>query len=256
MKRKLNRREETSITKRTRFEKLASIINKRYIASDSDDSNYGQNADDNEINLEVDEEENIISNNENDFSESSERYENMNIMHSDEDLSTEVGSVMNITDNNVDSEDSRSDLTISSDNSNSDSENNTDIEEERPEYLQFTDENERGQYVVKILREWVQEGGIMSMRKLNSLLEKLHRVFPIIPLSYKTLLQTPSQININEVSGGELWYKGIACNLDLMNLDEYLQNFNEILIDINIDGLPLFKSSSQRFWPILGKLVK
>lgn len=256
MKRKLNRREETSITKRTRFEKLASIINKRYIASDSDDSNYGQNADDNEINLEVDEEENIISNNENDFSESSERYENMNIMHSDEDLSTEVGSVMNITDNNVDSEDSRSDLTISSDNSNSDSENNTDIEEERPEYLQFTDENERGQYVVKILREWVQEGGIMSMRKLNSLLKKLHRVFPIIPLSYKTLLQTPSQININEVSGGELWYKGIACNLDLMNLDEYLQNFNEILIDINIDGLPLFKSSSQRFWPILGKLVK
>lgn len=41
-----------------------------------------------------------------------------------------------------------------------------------------------------------------------------------------------------------------------MNLDKYLQNFNEILIDINIDGLPLFKSSSIRFWPILGKLVK
>lgn len=143
----MNRTLETSITKRTRFEKLASIINKRYIASDSDDSNYDQN--DNEINLEVDKEENIISNDENDFSESSENYENMNIMYSDEDLSTEVGSVVNITDNNVNSEDSRSDLTISSHNSNW-SENNTDIDEERPEYLQFTDENERGQYVVRI----------------------------------------------------------------------------------------------------------
>jgi len=41
-----------------------------------------------------------------------------------------------------------------------------------------------------------------------------------------------------------------------MNLEKYLQNYNEILIDINIDGLPLFKSSLKRFWPILGKLVR
>jgi len=237
------------IAKRTRLENLASVVNKRYIESDSDDSSCGQNGDNNKMNLEVNEKENInISENETDFS--NERNENINIVHSDGDLNAEVESIINITDNNsVDSEDSRSDP--SSHDSNS-SENNSDIDEE--EHLQFANENERGQYVVRILREWVQEGGI-SMRKLDSLLAKFHHVFPIVPLSYKTLLQTPNQINIKEINGGELWYKGIASNLDLMNLDEYLQNFNEILIDINIDGLPLFKSNSERFWPILGKLV-
>ncbi|XP_011862393.1 PREDICTED: uncharacterized protein LOC105558986, partial [Vollenhovia emeryi] len=150
----------------------------------------------------------------------------------------------------VDSENSRFDS--SSQDSNC-SESHSDIDEEQP--LQFANDNERGQYVVRILREWVREGGIISMRKLDSLLAKFHRAFPNVPLSYKTLLQTPNQIYINEVNGGELWYKGIASNLDLMNLDEYLENYSEIFIDINIDGLPLFKSTSERFWPILGQLV-
>lgn len=51
-------------------------------------------------------------------------------------------------------------------------------------------------------------------------------------------------------------YKGITFNLDSMNLENYLSRFNEIIIDINIDGLPLHKSSPVRFWSILGRLVR
>lgn len=235
---------QIAIAKRTRLENLASLVNKRYIESNSDDSS--EDGDDNRMNLCMDKEENInISNDEEEFSN---EINDSDVSYRNENLNSEVESMLNITDNN--SEDSRSHQSSQDLNS---SENNSDIDEE--EHLQFANENERGQYVVRILREWVQ-GGIMSMRKLDSLLAKFHRAFPNIPLSYKTLLQTPNQININEVNGGELWYKGIASNLDLMNLNVYLQTFNEILIDINIDGLPLFKSSAQRFWPILGKLVK
>lgn len=40
-----------------------------------------------------------------------------------------------------------------------------------------------------------------------------------------------------------------------MLLQDYLQIYKKIIIDINIDGLPLFKSSKVKFWPILGHLV-
>lgn len=199
----------------------------------------------------------------------------------DEDLNNTVNreNVMDISDNSVSNsnsidspdEDSSSNDSDSDENSNasvdssnedrssynSNSEYNSESNcNEEQEHLQFANDNERGQYVVKILRDWIQEGGIMSMRKLDSLLAKFHRMFPNVPLSYKTFLQTPDQIDINQINGGELWFKGIGFNLDLINLEEYLRTYNKILIDINIDGLPLFKSSSQRFWPILGKLIR
>ncbi|XP_070523068.1 uncharacterized protein [Cardiocondyla obscurior] len=115
--------------------------------------------------------------------------------------------------------------------------------------------NEKGEYVKIVLKEWACEPGILSKRKLDDLLAKLHPIFPNLPLSYKTLLETPS-INLMPVNGGDLWYKGITYNLNSMNLQEYLTRYQEIVIDVNINGLPLHKSSSVRFWPILGRLIR
>ena len=39
-------------------------------------------------------------------------------------------------------------------------------------------------------------------------------------------------------------------------ISESVENTREISLQINIDGLPLYKSSSTQFWPILGRLVK
>lgn len=229
LKRTINRRVEKATVKQIRLDNLISVVNNRYNKSDSDQDDNSSDYQDNDdsINLGIE-----------------DGNENFHILH-DGDLSNEVDSdnIMDINDNNEtnnsNSINSSDEHSSSHESNNSDESNsNSDEEEER---LQFANENEREQYVVRILREWVQEGGIMSMQKLDSLLAKLYHVFPNIPRSYKTLLQTLNQIDINQVNGGELWYKGIASNLDLMNLEEYLQIFNEILIDINIDGLPLFK---------------
>lgn len=40
-----------------------------------------------------------------------------------------------------------------------------------------------------------------------------------------------------------------------MNLENYLEIHERIVIDVNIDGLPLFKSSREHFWPLLDRLV-
>lgn len=40
-----------------------------------------------------------------------------------------------------------------------------------------------------------------------------------------------------------------------MDLQEYLRKNGRVVIDVNMDGLPLSKSSPLKFWPILGYLV-
>lgn len=128
----------------------------------------------------------------------------------------------------------------------------TDLEEEQ---IHCKHINELGQYVAIMISEWAREGGMLSMRKLQSLLSKLYPVFPNLYLTYKALLNTARNIQLIQVNDGELWYKGIIFNLDSMNLNDYLERFNKIVIDVNIDGLPIFKSSPSKFWPILGRLV-
>lgn len=34
-----------------------------------------------------------------------------------------------------------------------------------------------------------------------------------------------------------------------------IKTYDELILDIGIDGLPLFKGSSKFLWPILGKIV-
>ncbi|KAE8745034.1 hypothetical protein FOCC_FOCC008346 [Frankliniella occidentalis] len=70
--------------------------------------------------------------------------------------------------------------------------------------------------------EWALEGGVLSMSKLDSLLVICNLIFPNVPKSYKTLLKTPLNFNIVRVNNDELlWYKGIATNLERMQLDDY-----------------------------------
>ncbi|KAK3920002.1 Glutathione-dependent formaldehyde-activating enzyme, partial [Frankliniella fusca] len=91
--------------------------------------------------------------------------------------------------------------------------------------------------------------------KLLNLLHPLHPDH--IPLSYKTLLETPLDVEITKLDGECLmWYKGIRTYLKSLDLREYLQIYNNrIQIDFNMDGLPLFKRSQKMFYPILGKIV-
>ncbi|TGZ45880.1 Tpa, partial [Temnothorax longispinosus] len=94
------------------------------------------------------------------------------------------------------------------------------------------------------------------MLKVDNLLKRLSIGLPNMPKIHKTLLKSNFNLEISNLeSGGKMWYKGFTVNLDQMLLQDYLRTHGKIIIDINIDGLPLFNSSKLKFWSILGHLV-
>ena len=90
----------------------------------------------------------------------------------------------------------------------------------------------------------------------NELLDILRRNnIPGLLRDSRTLLNTPRHINVDKKCDGEFLYFGIECGVTrclkkIKNVDV------DIKININIDGLPLFKSSLAQLWPILGLFNK
>ncbi|XP_058820705.1 uncharacterized protein LOC131682907 isoform X3 [Topomyia yanbarensis] len=72
-----------------------------------------------------------------------------------------------------------------------------------------------------------------------------------LPRSARTLLKTSrnATASIVDIQGGQYWYNGLRnCLVDFFrNLEHPLC----ISININIDGIPIYKSSKSQFWPIL-----
>lgn len=95
----------------------------------------------------------------------------------------------------------------------------------------------------------------VAHKKVDELLEGLRLLHHFLPKSHKTLLQTPRRVELQRNGEGLMWYKGIAANLNQRITDNYLLKHKEIIIDINIDGLALFSSTDDNFWPILGCLI-
>ena len=90
---------------------------------------------------------------------------------------------------------------------------------------------------------------------LNELLDILRKQGHDLPKDARTLLETPRSVPVMSKCGGEYLYFGIKAGV-IKNLSKYSKTTDQISsIDllINVDGLPLFKSSSQQFWPILGQ---
>ncbi|KAE8742843.1 hypothetical protein FOCC_FOCC011581 [Frankliniella occidentalis] len=121
------------------------------------------------------------------------------------------------------------------------------IEEQQPQ-------QDPEQYVYEQIVDWVLAGGV-TMTKVEDLLKRLKPVHPNLPLTYKTLLQTPKRLDVVDCGNGSLWYYGITPQLHRVLSNDYFANHNEVAIDINIDSLPIFNKSKTNFIPILGRLV-
>ena len=81
----------------------------------------------------------------------------------------------------------------SSDSSESNSGEQSDSTADQVEEL-TNDEKEA--YLIESLREWALRPGVLSHRKLDELLTRLHHVFKSVPLSYKSLLGVPSDLDV------------------------------------------------------------
>ncbi|TGZ51553.1 hypothetical protein DBV15_12259 [Temnothorax longispinosus] len=105
-------------------------------------------------------------------------------------------------------------------------------------------------YLLTNLREWAMKG--VSFVKVDNLLKILRTLFPNLPKSCKSLLHTPRKTVTVALGNGQFFYKGIRKNIDERLLEQYFADHQEIIIDVNIDGLNPFESTNDCFWPIIG----
>lgn len=91
---------------------------------------------------------------------------------------------------------------------------------------------------------------------LLDLLTLLRQYFPTLPKDPRTLLNTQVTYDVSDLAGGQYYHFGILSNLSQKAEPHFylLDNGFCFSLQINIDGLPLFKSTSDQFWPILGKI--
>ncbi|CAG9825701.1 unnamed protein product [Phaedon cochleariae] len=107
------------------------------------------------------------------------------------------------------------------------------------------------------LANWAVKGNIPhhNFDKLLEILKKgyLESEFLKLPSDCRTLLMTKQEGFVIDTKSGKYFYFGILYVLNSNKIDaEVIPNTLEI--DINVDGLPLAKTSKSQFWPILGSI--
>lgn len=109
------------------------------------------------------------------------------------------------------------------------------------------------------LKQWAISNNI-THTALDSLFSILSNASPgsfsSLPKSSRTFLKTPTNLQTKEVEPGEYYHFGIKKSLEFLFQKLKLTPSSEnIQIGINIDGLPLAKSSNSQVYPILGMLI-
>lgn len=107
---------------------------------------------------------------------------------------------------------------------------------------------------VSLLAEWAVSCKI-TQSALKSLLVVLrqHTCFEYLPKDSRTILQTQAldTSNFHIVEPGNYYHFGLA-NAIQQHFPSSLQNDTSVIkIVAGVDGLPLFKSTAEEFWPIL-----
>lgn len=96
----------------------------------------------------------------------------------------------------------------------------------------------------------------ISLVALTALLGIHRTCHPNLPKDARTLLRTKTKYSIQERAGRQYHYFGILPSLKntLCKWVHTLGDTFTLKLQINIDGLPLFKSSCLQLWPIFGLL--
>lgn len=102
------------------------------------------------------------------------------------------------------------------------------------------------------LAKWAVEHNI-SHAAIYDLLRVLKKQHPELPKHPRTLLNTTTSYVKRNVSEGKYYHFGNEPGVlsKLPRIMDMMED-SDILMQVNIDGLPLFKISNAQFWPILG----
>uniref|UniRef100_A0A1Y1MQY3 DUF4806 domain-containing protein n=1 Tax=Photinus pyralis TaxID=7054 RepID=A0A1Y1MQY3_PHOPY len=104
------------------------------------------------------------------------------------------------------------------------------------------------------LADWAIENSI-THAAINSLLSLLKPFHSNLPTDARTLLSTPRKLKLDIIEPGHYYHFGLNIAVTKL-IQKYGKNLECIKICINIDGLPLSKSSSNQLYPILCNLYE
>ena len=142
----------------------------------------------------------------------------------------------------------------------SDPEGRPDGDEDRSsgewEYEDASPELTEQQQIIRDLASWAVHCRIprTHVNKLLLVLAKYHS-HSFLPKDYRTLLNTVRNVRPKLVEPGLYFHLGIAHGLSRSLQLFHTDIGSNVNIFINIDGIPISKSGSSQFWPILGKIV-
>lgn len=95
-----------------------------------------------------------------------------------------------------------------------------------------------------------------SREEVNALLTILRDEYPNLPKDKRSLCSTPRYSKIYQMDNGYYLHIGLKKSLlQFMTKNKNHDWKTNIMIDVNIDGVPISKSSSSTLWPILINVV-
>ena len=119
------------------------------------------------------------------------------------------------------------------------------------ENIDFTEELNESETLTDKLVSWAVKFNI-SQTACSNLLSFLNKLHPDLPKDARSLRSTRRSVNIRNVAGGEYFYFSLQYWLSIFTERYPLNNdINQLDLHINVDGVPIFKSSTNSLWPIL-----
>ncbi|KYN01715.1 hypothetical protein ALC62_07489, partial [Cyphomyrmex costatus] len=107
------------------------------------------------------------------------------------------------------------------------------------------------------IKKWALQNDIsqIALQELMNILRK--RLLPQLPVSAKSFIGTKYTFNIEnfvDPEGEHYQYVYFGLREGLLSCINTALHIHEVPLQINIDGIPLYKSSRKQFWPILCKV--
>lgn len=129
------------------------------------------------------------------------------------------------------------------------------------DYDVHTNDSPCGEDMGIALAQWATKYAI-SMNALGELLSILQKRCSELPKDPRTLLKTATADdivpNMRNISNGYYYHFGIETGIKMQiksrDVCSTEQQSDTLSVQINVDGVPLFKSTNGQFWPILGRI--
>lgn len=131
----------------------------------------------------------------------------------------------------------------------------SDSDEETLSDFEEQEEESREEKFTIFLRKWTLENNV-TRTAVTILLKFLKQNGEsYLPMDSRTLMKTPTSREVIDVSPGKYCHIGVKTALDYF-LSSLKKCPSSITININIDGVPISRSSQSGFWTILIKVIE